>query len=132
MRLLAVGVLAFLAVGCGGGDERPADPAPPPAAGAPARSGPLTVAQALASSTGEPILVEGALLLDGSVARLCSGFAESHPPQCMEPSLVLEGLVFAAVEGLLRREGDVRWSDEPFRVIGIVEGRTLTVVSTAQ
>jgi hypothetical protein len=127
MRLVAAAAAALLAAGCGAEDERRSGgaAAPPPAPRAP-----LSVEQALASSSAQPVLVEGALLLEGNVARLCSGFAESHPPQCLEPSLVLEGLVFAAVEGLLRREGDVRWSDEPFRVRGTREGTTLTVLAT--
>jgi hypothetical protein len=99
---------------------------------APAPGGALSVEQALTSGTREPILIRGSLLIEGGVTRLCSGFAESHPPQCMEPSLVLEGLVFAQMEGLLRREGDVQWSDEPFQVLGTLEGRRLTVLSTAQ
>jgi hypothetical protein len=126
MRLLAVVTVLLLAAGCGAEDEPRSDAAPPPP---PAPSGPLSVEEALATTTDEPILVEGALLIEGSLVRLCSGFAESHPPQCMEPSLVLEGLVFAAVEGLLRREGDTQWSDEPFRVRGTLEGTTLTVLA---
>jgi hypothetical protein len=127
MSLAAVAAAVLLAAGCGAEDEPRSGAAPPPP---PAPSGPLSVEQALASTTNEPILVEGALLIEGNVVRLCSGFAESHPPQCMEPSLVLEGLVFAAVEGLLRREGDVQWSDEPFRVRGTLESQTLTVLAT--
>jgi hypothetical protein len=124
---VAVAAAVLLAAACGG-EDKPRSGGPPPSP--PARSGPLSVEQALASTTDEPLLVEGALLIEGNVVRLCSGFAESHPPQCMEPSLVLEGLVFAAVEGLLRREGDVRWSDEPFRVRATLEGQTLTVLAT--
>jgi hypothetical protein len=122
-----VAAALLLSAGCGAEDEPRSGGAPPPPR---ASAGPLSVEEALASTTDEPLLVEGALLIEGNVVRLCSGFAESHPPQCMEPSLVLEGLVFAAVEGLLRREGDVRWSDEPFRVRGTLEGHRLTVLAT--
>jgi hypothetical protein len=124
MRLLVLAAVLFLATACGADGEPRSDAAPPP------RGEPLTVEEALGSRSGEPVLVEGALLIEGDVTRLCSGFAESHPPQCMQPSLVLEGLVFAAVEGLFSREGDVQWSDEPFRVRGTLEGRTLTVLAT--
>ncbi len=89
---------------------------------------PLGIDEALALRTTEPVLVQGSLLIAGRETRLCSGFAESHPPQCAGPSLRVEGLVLAAVEGLLERSGDVRWSERPMRLRGTIDGETLTVL----
>ena len=98
---------------------------------APAASEALTVEQVFAAGfTGEPILVEGSLYVEGGVTRLCSGFRESYPPQCMEPSLVLEGFALASVNGLQQASG-VRWSDTPFRVRGEMRDGTLVVLDTA-
>ena len=88
----------------------------------------LTIEEAIALATDDPVLVQGSLYIAGRETRLCSGFAESHPPQCAGPSLRVEGLVLAAVEGLLERSGDVRWSERPMTLRGTIAGDTLTVL----
>jgi hypothetical protein len=112
--VLALALVALVAA-CGADDRSS------PSGSVPAQSGAeeaLSIEEVLAASfTGEPILVEGSLYVEGGVTRLCSGFRESYPPQCMEPSLVLEGFALASVNGLQQASG-VRWSDTPFRVRG--------------
>src|SRR5262245_59379029 len=54
----------------------------------------------------EPQRVTGNLLVQGDEVRLCSALAESFPPQCGNPSLVVEGLDLETVADLTT-EGDV-------------------------
>ena len=62
--------------------------------------GPLTVEQALSSSPEEPVTVTGFVVApEGQPVRLCSALLESYPPQCGEPSLVVEGLDLDAIAG---------------------------------
>lgn len=75
--------------------------------------------------TGE-VTVTGSLLVDGKEARLCSALAESFPPQCGEPSLVVKNLDRSEFPGL-SREGDVVWTDRPVELTGTVAGGELTV-----
>ena len=53
---------------------------------------------AAGGETGE-MTVAGSLLVDGEQARLCAALAESFPPQCGEPSLVVENLDTASSQG---------------------------------
>lgn len=64
----------------------------------------------------------------GFTLRLCSALAESFPPQCGRPSLVVESAVFEAAD--LEREGDVGWSARPVVLTGRVHGETLRIVDT--
>ena len=132
--MVVLGALIAALAGCAGaGDEgaQPTTTGEAPAAGAPAPGGGLSVEEALGSKLAEPILVEGSLLADGMRVRLCSGFRESHPPQCVEPALRLRNLDLASVEGL-RHHGAVAWSDEPVQLLGTVRGDVLTVEGTAK
>lgn len=138
VRRLALAVLAVALTGitaaCGGsgGDnaasERPA--AVPPAAGAPAPGGGLSVEEALESTLDSVLLVRGALVVVGDMRpRLCSALAESFPPQCGAPSLVVEGLDLATIESL-QAEGDVRWAED-VELLGTVQSGLLTVSATS-
>lgn len=93
--------------------------------GTPAAGG-LSVDEALASSSDEPLLVQGALFAVHGRVFLCSGFAESYPPQCAGPKLVVKGLDGASVKRL-RRVGPIRWSDDPVQLLGTVEEDVFTV-----
>lgn len=115
---LAPGILALMlaatAAGCGGEDPTPAE------------VGPVSIAEALASDSDDPLLVEGALVaVGGEPARLCSALAESFPPQCGEPSLVVEGLSLSAVANL-QTEGNVSWA-ERVSLLGKVENDVLNL-----
>jgi hypothetical protein len=72
------------------------------------------------------LLVNGNLLADGEEVRLCYALAESFPPQCGGPSLLVEGIKLEEVDGLIT-EGDVSWTDRPIQLRGIVQDETLTI-----
>jgi hypothetical protein len=92
-----------------------------------AAAGPaLSIDDALAADSDEPLLVAGNLLAVGDEVRLCSALAESFPPQCGGASLHVDGLDLAEVDGLIT-EGDVSWTDRPVELLGVVEAETLTV-----
>lgn len=107
--------------GCGGETTGPEQPSPPAHGG-----------------TGEPSIVEearraggrqavrGTLLARDGEARLCSAILESFPPQCGEPSLLVHGLDFDAVEGTTSADG-VTWSEGEVTIVGVVDGDVLRV-----
>jgi hypothetical protein len=126
MRVLLVPAVVVALAGCGGdATDRRA-----PAAGARAPDGALSIEEALAYEGSEPVLVTGHVLAEGGGVRLCSGFAESHPPQCAGPSLVVEGLAVAKLPHA-RSAAGTTWTDEPVELLGRVIGITLVVSDTA-
>ena len=130
--LLAV-VLAFAAAACGGGGS---DAAPAPSAGSPIPGGGLTIEEAIASTLEGPLMVKGYLVApEGGPVRLCSALLESYPPQCGEPSLVVEGLDLATVEGVVQTSepdlAQVTWSDAEISILGDVEDGVITVSQTS-
>ena len=127
--LLVVVAAATLAAGCGSENEDAVPPAAPSASGVPADGG-LSVEEAVATASKEPLLVRGALLVREESVRLCSALAESHPPQCGEPSLRVEGLEVGAVGGLREAEG-VRWSEREISLLGTVADGALRVTENA-
>ena len=130
LLLLPLAVLALAA--CGGSDDvepQPAPTQPPATAGLGAGPG-ISIEEALASGSSEPLLVNGNLLADGDEIRLCSALAESFPPQCGGPQLHVEGVNLDEVDGLVR-EGEVAWTDRPTQLLGTVEGDKLVVSSTS-
>ena len=120
-RALSLLVAAVSVAGCG--EERTDGPT--------ASLAPISITEALALEREGEVAVRGVLLIDGAGERLCSGFAESYPPQCAEPSLALRGLP-PWRSASLRREGSVRWSEEPMELVGTLDGRTFTVHETAE
>jgi hypothetical protein len=110
---------------CGGDDDEPSDDTSGIAAGPG-----ISIDDALASDSDEPLLVNGNLLAEGDDVRLCSALAESFPPQCGGASLVVEGLKLEEVDGLVT-EGDVSWTDRPIQLLGVVSDGTLTVSENA-
>ena len=124
----AVLLLALLALAaCGGGfdDDQPAAQEPVPADGG------LTVEEALASETREPVLVRGHYVARAhEPARLCSALAESFPPQCGGPSLRIETdeLDENELEGLRRTpDGAVAWTEREVQLIGLVRDGALVI-----
>ena len=131
--LFATLLVALVLVGCGDSDD-----------GAPAATGTsvpqtsalgagpgISIEEAIAANTDEPLLVNGNLLAQGGEVRLCYALAESFPPQCGGPSLVVEGINLDEVDGLIT-EGDVSWTDRPIQLLGVVEDETLTVSENVQ
>ena len=133
--LVAPVLLALLiaGAGCGGGEDGGADVETRgnAASAVPAPGGGLTVREARASTLHEPLLVRGSLVARGDEVRLCSALAESYPPQCGEPSLVVRGLDLDGVPRLQRSDdGRVRWAERA-SVLGHVEGGVLTASKTS-
>jgi hypothetical protein len=118
--LKAFGCIALvLALAACGGESRSADATT------------VSIDEALASPSDEPVLVSGNLLVQGGNVRLCSALAESFPPQCGGASLVVEGLALEEVDGLVT-EGEVSWTDRPIQLLGVVSDGTLTVSDNAR
>jgi hypothetical protein len=128
-------VLAAAALaGCGGedgtDDAAGGSGSVPQSSGLAAGPG-ISIEEAIAADTDEVLLVNGNLLAQGDEVRLCYALAESFPPQCGGPSLVVEGIKLEEVDGLIT-EGDVSWTDRPIQLLGIVEDETLTVSENVQ
>lgn len=90
----------------------------------------LTVDQAK-SATGSATVTGFLVAPDGQTVRLCSGVLESYPPQCGEPSIVVEGLDLATVDGLTKTNdpslAQVTWSERDITVSGTLDAGVLTV-----
>ena len=121
----AAALLSVLALaGCGGGSDGEAQTATRgPSAGVPIPRGGLTVSEAIASDLEGPLQVKGYVIGD----RLCEAILESHPPQCGQPWLRIEGEVDADFE----EEGGVRWTDEQLSVLGEVEDGVIRISETS-
>jgi hypothetical protein len=117
LALIATLLTAAALAGCGDDDD--SSDAPPGGTTTPAFIGDV-------SDSDEPQLVSGNLLVQGGEARLCSALAESFPPQCGGPSLLVDGLDLDTVADLTT-QGDVSWTDRPIVLEGVVDGDTLTV-----
>jgi hypothetical protein len=120
LLLLPFVILGALAVAACGSDDT-AEPAPPqqqpPTAGLGAGPG-ISIDEAIALRSPEPVLVNGWVYARGDEVRLCDAIAESYPPQCPGVSLLVEGLKLEEVDGL-QREGDVAWSERT-QLLGVV------------
>ena len=128
LPLLVVGALALTA--CGSNDNT--DPAPPqqqpPIAGLGAGPG-ISIEEAIALQSPEPVLVNGWVYASGGEIRFCDAIAESYPPQCPGVSLLVEGLKLEEVDGL-QREGDVAWSERT-QLLGVVADGKLNLGENA-
>jgi hypothetical protein len=89
----------------------------------------LTVSEARTTDAEGPLLVRGALVVEGGTARLCERLAESAPPQCGGDALEVEGLDASTVEAL-ESSGDVQWADE-VKLLGEIQGNRLVLSSAA-
>jgi hypothetical protein len=134
LALIATLAAAAALAGCGGEDTPVGDPGTgstvPQTSGLGAGPG-ISIDEALASDSDEMLLVNGNLLAQGGDVRLCSALAESFPPQCGGPSLIVDGLKLEEVDGLVT-EGDVAWTDRPIQLLGVVADETLTVSENAR
>ena len=81
----------------------------------------LSVAQALTHrATDDLVSVAGTLFVDADgTVLLCDAIAESFPPQCGGPRIVVRGLDLASVPNL-QTEGEVSWA-EGVTLFGSVE-----------
>jgi hypothetical protein len=116
--LLPLVIVGTLAAACGSDDGgEPAAPQQPPIAGLGAGPG-ISIDEAIALQSPEPVLVNGWVYARGGEIRFCDAIAESYPPQCPGVSLLVEGLKLEEVDGL-QREGDVAWSERT-QLLGVV------------
>ncbi|MGH3041245.1 MAG: hypothetical protein ACRDNG_05835 [Gaiellaceae bacterium] len=123
--LFATLLVAAALAGCGDQDEdEPAGAGTSVPQTSGIAAGPaISIDDALAADSDEPLLVTGNLLAQGDEIRLCSALAESFPPQCGGASLHVVGLDLAEVDGLIT-EGDVSWTDRPTELLGVAENDT--------
>jgi hypothetical protein len=123
MKPLLVLVLTLALAGCGGAEsdgdaDAPATTASP-SLGAPIPGGGLSIEEAKASTLDGPLMVRGYLIERDGELRLCEAILESSPPQCGEPSLLVDGPAPDA-------------SEERVSLLGEVDDGTIVVSSTAQ
>jgi hypothetical protein len=125
LSLFATLLVAAALAGCGDSDDdAPAGGGTTTGQTSGVAAGPgISIDDALASDSDEPLLVTGNLLAQGDEIRLCSALAESFPPQCGGASLHVVGLDLEEVDGLIT-EGDVSWTDRPIELLGVVENDT--------
>ena len=110
LLVVAAGLL-LLGVACGSGSETPA--------------GPVSITEPLDVVTGNEVLVEGVLVVDGEV-RICEALAESFPPQCGGFFLVVRGLDVTEIPGTSEEQGVV-WTEAFILLTGTVEDGVLVV-----
>ena len=89
----------------------------------------IGVADALASTLGGLLLVNGAVVIVDGEARLCSTLAESFPSQCGGDSIPVVGLDVATLD--LRTEGSVSWTDDHVQLLGTVRDDVLVIDDAA-
>ena len=127
LLLVAVAGSLLLAAACDDDEDAVAPAGTPPASAV----GPgISIAEALASTLDEPLLVNGFLVVQGERAELCEALAESFPPQCGGDSLSVEGLDLDGFEGL-STEQDTTSSEGPIQLLGEVEDGVLTIATGA-
>jgi hypothetical protein len=128
VALVAAAALALPPAGCGGGIGGGG------AGGAGDGSSPAVVslAQALASEEGRAVKVQGHLVATEGGVVLASALLESFPPQAGGAVLPVTGLDLTALVGLSSTAGQpdlaqVRWSDYPIMLQGVMKGGALGV-----
>jgi hypothetical protein len=84
----------------------------------------LSVSEALDREQASRVTVTGLLIDAEGEVRLCESALESYPPQCGEPSLTVQGVRVADLDGS-QVEGEVSWVDQA-AVTGELQGDLLT------
>lgn len=129
-------IVALLTAGCGSAPSTTVSLTTQPSTTVPPATGPggatLTVEQALARPDGSQVAVSGSIVVQEGVIRLCSGLAESYPPQCAGASIEVRGWKPDEVVGLTATGGagglaHVAWSDFPYLVVGTLRDGVLEV-----
>lgn len=95
----------------------------------------VTIDEALLAP-GQTVRVEGRFIAPSrGVFRLCDEWAQDDPPQCAEPSLIVQAIDPAAVDGLVTEEfpprGDVTYSEGTVTLQGSVTGGVLLIDPTS-
>ena len=114
-RLAVLAAVQLLLIACDGTDS---EGAPRPV---------LSVEEAREYRGKDVIRVRGSVLIDDQgTARLCSSLAESDPPQCSGPSMLVRRLDPKALPKR-SRSGGVTWADR-VTLRGTVRGGVLTLI----
>ena len=87
---------------------------------------PIEVAELLDGSSPMDASVIGFVVIDDGGARLCEALAESFPPQCGGPAVVIANPDVLTVA--LEQEQSVRWTNERVRLDGTYDGTQFTLV----
>ncbi len=87
---------------------------------------PIEVAELLQGSATTDVSVIGFVVIDAAGARLCEALAESFPPQCGGPAVVITNP--DALTITLEQEQSVRWTNERVRLDGTYDGAQFTLV----
>ena len=132
-----VAAVALLAPACGSSSddvEITGADGEPVASGGQTVNGGLTVRQALETDATGVLAVQGNLFDDGTGIRLCEVLAESFPPQCGDPSLLVEGFDFDRIIELpddelirVQQAEGVTWTDGYITLFGELVDSTLVV-----
>lgn len=128
-RVLAITLIGLAACEGGGvGDSVSSTSTQAPVVGNAVGPG-ISVGEALANDSGQPLLVNGYLFADteGTVT-LASEVAESFPPQPAGDQVVVQGLNLQDYE-LTESEGRA-WTEDQIQVLGVLDGSTLHVSNT--
>ena len=134
-------VAALVAAACGADGDAATTTAATTTTEAPGNGGrvavgdPLTVADALASTLDQPLLVKGYLfvLADGSMV-LADAIAESFPPQPGGATMPVVGFDLEAMTGVHTApvgSAITQWVDVPVEILGTVDGGVLTYYDNA-
>lgn len=119
---------SVLLAGCGAGDDDGGSAQP---GAAPAAGSVLTIDEALAAQSDEPLTVRGFLFVQGGRVRLCDGFAESYPPQCVQPWIDVIGYKLLEQRQLYKMHAGVSWTEKPVELLGTIQNGSLTVSKNA-
>jgi hypothetical protein len=120
-------VLALGLPACGSDENSQPEPQPP-IAGLGAGPG-ISIDEAIAMNSDEPLLVNGNVWADGDKIYFCDAVLESYPPQCPASRLEVVGLKLAEVDGLQRASG-IAWSERT-QLLGVVADGKITVSENA-
>jgi len=122
-------VFALGLAACGSDEDGEPAPQPqPPIAGIGAGPG-ISIDEAIAFESNEPLLVNGNIWAEGDKVYFCDAVAESYPPQCAGVRLQVVGVKLAEVDGL-QRVGDIAWSERT-QLLGVVTDGKITVSENA-
>jgi hypothetical protein len=132
MRLPVLPLFIVLALGlaaCGSDENSQPEPQPqPPIAGLGAGPG-ISIDEAIAMNSDEPLLVNGNIWAEDDKVYFCDAVAESYPPQCAGVRLEVVGVKLAEVDGLQRASG-IAWSERT-QLLGVVADGKITVSENA-
>ncbi len=126
---LAIALVGLAACG-GGASDGSSSPSSTVVPATPNAMGPgISVSEALADDSGQPLLVNGFLFVDADGnATLASAIAESFPPQPGGDQVAVEGLNLGDYE--LTMGQDRSWTEDQVQVLGVLDGTTLQVSNT--